>query len=150
MKILIVSLCLLLFFIGHVEAGQIPVGQSAGSNVREYRDERQQSLVKNRLIHPVIIPPSLSADEIKVLPKRKNSIRIEKIILQCGRLVDVDVKAVSIQNLIKKYKGKKLSLKNMNLVAEQISEICADENIKVYIPKQVFTGNVMFVNLVAE
>jgi len=135
---------------GSLFAAQIPTGQDAGSTVKEYTKEKQMESTFERLTTPKIGPPALDEEEAEELPYGAESVHISKIIVQRDVLADNYVKEDELDSLVKGYENRTLSLQDMKELAKAITQKFADKGLKAYIPKQSFTGEVMYINLITE
>ncbi len=142
--ILIMLLCQMVF------AEQIPMGQSAGSALRGYAEEKQQEDIAQRLTEPKERAPSLDESELESLPQNAASVYINKVIIQSEAVVSKYIDKKDLNGLLRDYENRILTLRDMKILADVITQKIADERIRAYIPKQTFTSQNLYVNIVEK
>ncbi|MCK4462717.1 MAG: hypothetical protein KAU58_00205 [Candidatus Omnitrophica bacterium] len=131
-------------------AEQIPAGQDAGSVIKEYIKEKEEKKRIKRLIAPKIKPPAPDEDEAEALPNNAESIYINKIMVQQNVYADDYLKKGEFNNLTKQYENRTLSLYEMKELAKTITQNLLNKELKAYVPKQSFAGDILYINLISE
>ena len=150
MKTIFILCILALMMYPQAYAAQIPQGQDVGSRVRDYENEKTQERMNRELANPMQAPPAIDEAEVGTipLPDDASSIFVNKIIVQKGPGVDKLVADKRLAEFAGSYEAKTLSVEDMKAVADSAAEYFADNRLKAYVPRQSFSGGIMYINLI--
>lgn len=141
---------LVMFFCESALAGPIPPGQDIGSRAGRYIHEKQREKAKKRLQEPKVKAPALDEAEIESLPGGMDVMYVRQISVQRDRFAKKTVKKDELRKMIRPYKKKMLSLKDIKGIASLINEKFHHKGVKAYIPKQSFSRGFMYINLIKQ
>jgi len=148
MKRIHIILFAILFICHPALALQLGAGQNVGSTVRAYDSEKRRNEVKKRTTEERVKAPGLYEEELKELPEGVDMVYIQKVVLQQDPGLEDMSSPEELFSAAGPYEERRITLEDMRALVKRLTEIVADEKIRIYLPKQSMADGVLYINFI--